>query len=432
MAGASLGRLIGEIFGLAGYHTSPGSYALIGAAGMLGGVCRMTISITVIVVESTGNVTEMLPIAITIMLAKVVGDFFNSGIYDIHIEIKRYPFLPDTLSPERSVQQASDVMASGVRTVCELEQVGTLVKLLRTTSHHGFPVTKSGGGGGVLGIILRDQLITILAKRQFEMRRAASPTLSPHLGLSIGMHAGPSSQAPPLTADDFLRPWTQTTIDQIFTTLSADDLLRVVNLRPYVNEAALVTLRTTSLRRVSRLFLSMGLRHLLVVESCPKVVGIITRKDLLVGAEHSTAESRRAGLMSLWRQKARWVSRFTRWAGGASGRRRSSRDGWAPHPSSDGWGALAPRRENISLPRMHPGRATTAAMPSTTRPARSSSYPCPSLHSQQAPSLSVPILPKCDVAAARSSTASANISLRSSLSRENPTCCASEFNGREP
>ena len=45
----------------------------------------------------------------------------------------------------------------------------------------------------------------------------------------------------------------------------------LVNLRPYINEAALVTLRTTSLRRVSKLFLSMGLRHLLVVESCPKV-----------------------------------------------------------------------------------------------------------------------------------------------------------------
>ena len=63
----------------------------------------------------------------------------------------------------------------------------------------------------------------------------------------------------------------------LVTTLStglvtaADDMSMLVNLRPYINEAALVTLRTTSLRRVSKLFLSMGLRHLLVVESCPKV-----------------------------------------------------------------------------------------------------------------------------------------------------------------
>ena len=280
MMGAALGRLVNEIMPYG--NLSPGQYALIGAAGMLGGVCRMTISITVIVVESTGNVTSMLPIAITIMLAKVTGDFFNEGIYDLHIAIKGYPMIEDEPPPERSSLQASDVMAPAVRTVSEVEQVGTLLKLLRKTSHHGYPVTRVGGGGGVLGVIVRDQLMTILAKRRFEPRRAASPVASPHLG-TIGSHAGPAMQVPPLSADDFLRPWIQTSLDEIAASLTADDLAKVVNLRPYLNEAALVTLRTTSLRRVTKLFLDMGLRHLLVVESCPRVVGIITRKDLLHG-----------------------------------------------------------------------------------------------------------------------------------------------------
>ena len=35
----------------------------------------------------------------------------------------------------------------------------------------------------------------------------------------------------PLTADDFLRPWTATTIEGLAAELSADDLSRVVNLR---------------------------------------------------------------------------------------------------------------------------------------------------------------------------------------------------------
>jgi hypothetical protein len=56
-------------------------------------------------------------------------------------------------------------------------------------------------------------------------------------------------------------------------------------LRPYVNEAALVTTQNSSLRRVSHLFRALGLRHLLVVESCPTVVGVITRKDLLMGGQ---------------------------------------------------------------------------------------------------------------------------------------------------
>ena len=64
--------------------------------------------------------------------------------------------------------------------------MGTIVKLLRGSKHHGFPVVARGGGGGageqrVIGVILRDQLCTLLKRRQFEGRRAPSP--SPHLNM---------------------------------------------------------------------------------------------------------------------------------------------------------------------------------------------------------------------------------------------------------
>ena len=56
-AGAGFGRIVGQLLK---HHVSfptvePGTYALIGAAAVLGGMARMTISLTVILIEATGK-----------------------------------------------------------------------------------------------------------------------------------------------------------------------------------------------------------------------------------------------------------------------------------------------------------------------------------------------------------------------------------------
>lgn len=52
-------------------------YAVIGATCQLGGIIRMTISITVILIECTGDITFGLPILIVLIVAKWVGDLFT-------------------------------------------------------------------------------------------------------------------------------------------------------------------------------------------------------------------------------------------------------------------------------------------------------------------------------------------------------------------
>lgn len=55
----------------------------------------MTISITVILIEATGNLKYSLPLMFTIMIAKWVGDWFNNGIYDNDIENAQLPLLSE-------------------------------------------------------------------------------------------------------------------------------------------------------------------------------------------------------------------------------------------------------------------------------------------------------------------------------------------------
>ena len=54
-----------EVFGTSLYA---GSYALIGSAAFVGGVVRMTISLTVILIETTNQITYGLPIMITLLV----------------------------------------------------------------------------------------------------------------------------------------------------------------------------------------------------------------------------------------------------------------------------------------------------------------------------------------------------------------------------
>lgn len=89
-AGAFFGRLVGQLIP----DISPGIFAMVGAAAFLAGVSRMTVSLTVIMFELTGEVDYIPPFMIAILVAKWVADALSSeGVYDLAQTVLGHPFL---------------------------------------------------------------------------------------------------------------------------------------------------------------------------------------------------------------------------------------------------------------------------------------------------------------------------------------------------
>ena len=80
----------------------------------------MTISLTVILIEATGNLTYGFPIMVVLMVAKWVGDYFNEGIYDIHIQLAGVPLLSWDPPPLSATTYASEVIQRVYRSVSSI------------------------------------------------------------------------------------------------------------------------------------------------------------------------------------------------------------------------------------------------------------------------------------------------------------------------
>ena len=71
----------------------PGAMALIGSVSFFGGVTRLTMSLTVIMVEMTNDIQFLLLIMVAVLFAKWIGDFITHPFYHALIELKCIPFL---------------------------------------------------------------------------------------------------------------------------------------------------------------------------------------------------------------------------------------------------------------------------------------------------------------------------------------------------
>jgi chloride channel 7 len=169
LSGAAMGRLIGHWLNLwfSGHVADAGTYALIGAAAMMAGVTRLTIAAAVMVLEVSGNTSYLLPLMITVVAARYVGDVFNESFYDMQIRLKEMPYLEGSLQNLGSIHghPISEIMTSPVVTLHEVDRVSRVMEVLTNTTHNGFPLV--GPDGRLRGLVLRKTLCILLKHKAF-------------------------------------------------------------------------------------------------------------------------------------------------------------------------------------------------------------------------------------------------------------------------
>uniref|UniRef100_A0A0E0KHS0 Chloride channel protein n=1 Tax=Oryza punctata TaxID=4537 RepID=A0A0E0KHS0_ORYPU len=272
MIGSTYGRLVG-MFVVKFYkklNVEEGTYALLGAASFLGGSMRMTVSLCVIMVEITNNLKLLPLIMLVLLISKAVGDFFNEGLYEVQAQLRGIPLLDSR--PKQVMRNMSAKDACKNQKVVSLPRVSRIVDIisvLRSNKHNGFPVVDRGQNGEslVIGLILRSHLLVLLQSK-VDFQNSPFPC-GPGI---LNRH----------NTSDFVKPPSSKgkSIDDIH--LTEDELGLYLDLAPFLNPSPYIVPEDMSLAKVYNLFRQLGLRHIFVVPRPSRVVGLITRQDLLL------------------------------------------------------------------------------------------------------------------------------------------------------
>jgi len=244
----------------------PGVYAMLGAAAVLGGVCRVTISLVVIMFELTGGLQLICPFMVVCMLAKWVGDYYTIGIYDYLIIVRKYPYLhePDEVTYHSS---AADVMDESIDCLHpDGTTVSKLTEFLENAKYGGYPFTQSESDPTLLGYIHTQILLSFLKKK--------------------------------VRDDQFVKESTPVYFKK-FMDASRDETKKgAIDISKFVDETIVVCVKKTPAVQLQQMFRNLGVKLVLVRDKA-NLIGLITKKSFIMHMEelhgHREPQSLEAG-----------------------------------------------------------------------------------------------------------------------------------------
>uniref|UniRef100_A0A7S3K4I1 Chloride channel protein n=1 Tax=Aureoumbra lagunensis TaxID=44058 RepID=A0A7S3K4I1_9STRA len=272
--------------------------AVLGAVALLAGVQRSTVSLCVIMLEGTGNTSLLIPIIIVVCLARFIGNLLSEGLYELSIDLQKVPFLSKHV-PHRLLEKRVSHLLRGT-TLAVLPRKPTIAQansILKESRHGAYPVVADNKK--LIGLVLREHVKALIhvglrSDKDNESRRvalrlamAAYDTGSNRRTQTRSSEASSAGlEEPPYTPhhDEQNEDDNEVVFNPMWCAPNENcpNESNRIDLAPAMVRSPYVVYEDCPVSRAYCLFVTMGARHLLVINHKGDLVGILTRHDMLL------------------------------------------------------------------------------------------------------------------------------------------------------
>ena len=219
--------------------------------------------------EATGTIQYALPLMISLLISRFVGDLLSKGLYCELAAVMNFPLLEKDSSDIFGANSAVviDYMTPDVELLSVDASVGRLLEVLNTTTHSMFPVVDGSTSSILVGSLSRSSLIQVLMNilKKLRDRSTASSDVDYIAWEDISS----------MISSDY----NKNTIEHLEVQFTGQDKQLQAGLQDFMDKSPFIILQTASLSRAYSMFRSLGLRHLIVIDDKMKVTGILTRAN---------------------------------------------------------------------------------------------------------------------------------------------------------
>jgi predicted transcriptional regulator len=196
--------------------------------------------LAIVMLELTGDAGMIAPVGIVCIVSMIVGNQFNHGLYHGLIPLMNIPFLNSVPAQVMYVTRVNTIMSNTLVTLpvkCCFQEIQIVFKRMQAghLTHSAFPVVENDYDLHLVGLLEREHM-----KQMIE------------------------DMKDPVTKQRLL------------------DKEGKIDLMEYCDRSPLAVTAMTTVARAYEMFRKLGLRHLMVLGGRGEVVGVITRKDLMV------------------------------------------------------------------------------------------------------------------------------------------------------